>query len=388
MRKKIFTLLLLFVGIIGAYADNTLAVSSAIVTQGQECEFDIQLINSDELTAMQFDLTLPEGITVKEVEGSNRLHKTHSIGKSTVGGKTIVTLFSGENELITGESGTTIFTIVVTVDKSVTVGDKVGTISNMELTKKDETKSNPKAVDFTITVTDYITLDENSTVDPEAKEGVNVLVKRTISANNWNTICLPFAMTDEQVKSAFGNDVKLADFNGYEATEDDGNIVGIAVKFNSVTNIEANHPYIIKVTSAISEFTVDGVDIAPEEEPTKAAVKRTKKEWSEMIGTYAAKTIDPDGGSLLFLSGNKFYYFKEEKAFKGYRGYFDFYDVLSEVENAEARMTIVLDEKPTSIEGMTIATEDGEYYNLNGMKVVNPTEKGVYIKNGKKVVIK
>ena len=42
-----------------------------------------------------------------------------------------------------------------------------------------------------------------------------------------------------------------------------------------VTEIEANHPYIIKVSSAISEFTVDGVDIDPEEEPVVQVGRKT-----------------------------------------------------------------------------------------------------------------
>lgn len=54
---------------------------------------------------------------------------------------------------------------------------------------------------------------------PEAAEGVNVRVKRTIKANEWSTLVLPFAMTAEQVKSAFGNDVQLADFTGVETEE-------------------------------------------------------------------------------------------------------------------------------------------------------------------------
>ena len=41
-----------------------------------------------------------------------------------------------------------------------------------------------------------------------------VRVKRTINANEWSTICLPFAITAEQVKGVFGDDVQLGDFTG------------------------------------------------------------------------------------------------------------------------------------------------------------------------------
>lgn len=95
-------------------------------------------------------------------------------------------------------------------------------------------------------------------------------------------------MTEEQVTTAFGDDVKLGDFTGYTAEGADENVTGIRVHFILATAIEANHPYIIKVSQAVSEFTADGVDVEPEDEPTVAAVKRTKKQWSEFIGTYVA----------------------------------------------------------------------------------------------------
>ena len=46
--------------------------------------------------------------------------------------------------------------------------------------------------------------------------------------------------------------------------------------------------------------------------------------------------------------------------------------------------------QPTGIvemENISTAREDGVYYNLNGVRVDRPT-KGVYIVNGKKVIIK
>lgn len=78
-----------------------------------------------------------------------------------------------------------------------------------------------------------------------AETNANVRVRRTIKAGEWNTICLPFAMTAEQVKGAFGNDVQIGDFNDYEF---DGDV--ISVKFRNATAIEANHPYIIKVATS------------------------------------------------------------------------------------------------------------------------------------------
>ena len=49
---------------------------------------------------------------------------------------------------------------------------------------------------------------------------------------------------------------------------------------------------------------------------------------------------------------------------------------------------IEIDGQTTKIANLKAIFDDGQYYNLKGQKVDNPTEKGVYIKNGKKVVIK
>ena len=104
------------------------------------------------------------------------------------------------------------------------------------------------------------------------------------------------------------------------------------VNFANATAIEANHPYIIKVSEAITEFTVDGVDVEPEDEPVVATVKRTRKQWSEMIGMYVADTEIPS--KTLFLNSNKFYYSTGATKTKAFRAYFDFFDVLTDVDNS------------------------------------------------------
>ena len=233
-----------------------------------------------------------------------------------------------------------------------------------------------------------VRLDENSTVMPEAAEGVDVKVLRTIKANLWSTLCLPFGMTAEQVTAAFGEGVQLADFNGYETVKDGDDIVGVTVKFNSISAIEANHPCLIKVTEQVTEFTADNVTIDPEEKPVVAAVERTSKQWSELIGTYVAQTEVPE--KTLFLSDNKFWYSTGATKMKAFRAYFNFYDVLTEVDEAFSRFTLVFEEETTgikSIDNGQLTIDNGAVYDLQGRRVKNP-KRGLYILSGKKVVIK
>ena len=129
-----------------------------------------------------------------------------------------------------------------------------------EFVQTNATPDRPEAVTFNIKVTKRVVLDESSTVAPSAAEGVEVQVKRTINADEWSTICLPFAMSEEQLTATFGSDVELADFISWTSQEDgDGAIVAINVSFAKVTAMEANHPYIIKVSEKVDEFTVKGI---------------------------------------------------------------------------------------------------------------------------------
>ncbi|MDE7118288.1 MAG: hypothetical protein K2O61_06575, partial [Bacteroidaceae bacterium] len=247
-----------------------------------------------------------------------------------------------------------------------------------------------------LSVSEPITvLDENSTELPVAEENAKVRVRRSINANEWSTIVLPFDMTEEQVKEAFGEDVQLADFAGYETVEEEDEVTGIQVNFNAATSISANTPCLIKVAAPVSEFTVEGVDIVPKEELVVAAVKRTKKQWSEMVGTYVANTKlgeEELEDHFLFLNGNKFWYSTGATRMKGYRAYFDFYDVLSSVENAEAKVRLAIngDGTTTGMESVEFGAhnENGSWYSLDGLRLTGkPTEKGIYIVDGKKVAI-
>ena len=188
-------------------------------------------------------------------------------------------------------------------------------------------------VNFQLEIVDAEILDENSTEAPVAASNVNVIMRRTISADKWNTICLPFAMSEAQVKSAFGDDVKLADFTGitstYEDPDTEEKVIGIKVNFATVTAIAENHPYLIKVSSEISKFEVASVTINPADASvdmngyrTGSGTKKDPYVWhyNSFIGTYVAETEVPSGD--LFISGNKFYYSKGTTKMKGFRGYF------------------------------------------------------------------
>jgi hypothetical protein len=394
MKRKILFLVAIACSLFSLHAANNVVVPSVTVPQGGSGVISVELNNDKEYTAFSMKLTLPDGVSLVSVSKGSRMVESHSLSANPATG--MITCLSTANELFTGTSGE-LFTITVSADDELTIGallDATLTEVNFSTTSAEESLAN---VNFGITISENrVLLDETSTVAPVASgEPVDVKVRRTITAGNWNTICLPFAMTEAQCKAAFGNDVQLADFTGYDVTENGDDIVGITVNFSDATAIEANHPYIIKVSSPVSEFTVDGVVIDPVEKPqvsfgyTTGSGKKEVYHPSDFNGTYVADfDFYGDAESYpLFLSGNNFYYATEStRHMKAFRAYFDFDDYLSEAEPEEsARIAIRIDDAPTGIVSVRKSEKsDNVYYDLSGRRVEKPG-KGFYIVNGKKI---
>lgn len=396
--KKILLILAVFFGIGQAYAENKLVVGETTIPKGLTGTIDIELQNDVEFTAFTLKLTLPEGLSFVEKSGkatfekSGRFDNSHSLSASAVtNNSAIFACLSGSNTVIKGTSGTLI-SVYVQSDASLEIGTKLtATLTEPTFTTPGEVEYNLSAVNIPVTIGEPRTLlDENSTTIPEASSGaVDVRVKRTINANSWSTICLPFAMDEAQVKAAFGDDVLLGDFQDYDTTEDGDNIIGITVNFTSATTIEANHPYIIKVRNAITEFTVDDVDINADEEDAyveynNGQTGKKKVVYGTFEGTlHAGKTLTEN---QLFLNSNKFWYSKGSTTINAFRAYFDLTDVLTSVENASVRMSVDIDGEETSVEGISASVPEGAIYDLSGRKLNNVPQKGIYIVNGKKVM--
>jgi len=238
-------------------------------------------------------------------------------------------------------------------------------------------------------------LSEQDAQLPDDKATTHVIMQRTINGDEWSTICLPFAMSAAQVSAAFGDDAQLADFTGCEVEyeDDEETVKSISVKFQSVTAIEANHPYIIKVRESITQFEADDVSIQATDEPSvdcdeytvgKGKTKQTF--YNRFVGNYVNGFMVPS--QCLFLSGGKFWYSTGKTQMMSYRAYFDFYEVLPETMDSAARITISIDEEPTGIISVNQETKNhNHYYDLQGRSIQHPS-KGLYISGGRKYLIK
>lgn len=395
--KKIFILMLtLLTGMGAATAADRLTVEDAKVPQGGQATLTVgfHFDKANTYAAYQFNLTLPAGVS-PVTDADNEIIITpagchdgsHMVQNSydTETGSWIVTCLSPKGKTLTGTDGE-LLSLTLQADANLTVGEVLdGKVSGIVFSDAENTAYKLSEVEFCITIDSpvdpRIVLDEKSTTPPVSALKADIRVIRTIKGGEWNTIVLPFAMTAEQIKAAFGNDTQLADFLGYDTVTEMGEVVAINVQFSTVNSMEANHPYIIKTKEDKTEFTVDGVDI----DPAEAIVKRgaSSSKYKNFIGTYVADTEVP--AEALFVNGGQFWYSTGKTKMKAYRAYFEFYQVIESGNSSRISMTFD-DAEATGIAISTgTVTTDDYYYNLQGQRISQPA-KGVFIKGNRKMV--
>ena len=403
MKKKFLMLLTVLAGFVSAYATNGVTVGAVSLSQGGTGTIDIELNNDDYVfTAFTFKLTLPEGLSfvlsgagTPTFEKTARLNESHTVSSSVSGQVGSFGCLSGNKAAISGTSGV-LLKVYVKADAGLAAGTNLeATLSELTFstTSVTEVPFSDMTANIAIIEKTYTVLDETSTTAPAASGGsVDIQVKRTIKANEWSTLVLPFDMTEAQLKEALGSDVKLAEFEDYEAEYTGDDVTGLTVNFVATDLTEGfygNYPYLVKTSKDITEFIVTST-IDPDEEGAVVEYDNGKsgkqrKVLGSLIGTYHAGDAIPNNG--LFLSGNKFWYSAGATKIKAFRAYFMLNEVLSGV--AEAKVRFMVDEDAAAIEGITPDMENGVWYTLDGRQLNGkPTEKGVYIVDGKKVLIK
>lgn len=228
-------------------------------------------------------------------------------------------------------------------------------------------------------VSDVVELDEafESYTKPSVGTtgSAEVHLKRTFSANCWNSLCVPFDI--REVKTQFGNDAKVAAFTG--ATEN-------TLEFTSCTSIEAGKPYLVYIPEGTtkSEFTFKGVT-AFAGEPTDVVLSGSVNEKTTFRG-YFCKSTAPKGSYV--LRKNLVYHLVKDMDIKGFRA------VLIDGTNATRVFTQwSLDGTTTGIGNIDAnVIQRFNVYNTNGQMVrhaatsLDDLPHGVYIVNGKKVI--
>lgn len=225
-----------------------------------------------------------------------------------------------------------------------------------------------------------ITLEENGDNIVKTAENVNVTLKRTFFHDNaWNTLCLPFDVDANKVATAFaGAEIREIDPNKCTAN---------TIQFVPATEIKAGVPYIIKWNENVAEAkpfekTFEGVTLIAEPKPVKVNNDIT------FTGFYNKTTADKLGESVAAIGAENKLFKVTSGEMKGFRAAF----VLN--SNAQpSAIKLVIDGTATGIEDLVIdgVKANGRVYNLNGQYVgnsLNGLQPGLYIQNGKKIVVK
>ena len=393
--RKIIALVTFMVWTLQMSAADGISIANVSIPQGGEAIVEVQLESvQKKYGGFQFDLKLPAGITASTaIVQASRLSDIDGytlMMNVTDADKNIYTIlgYNATHTEIAGNDG-----VVAYITLQASSGTTVGNVLSANIQDVVISTVTPENIDganssFNITIINAlqkVTLSETSTTVPAAtSNAVDVTVARTIKANEWSTICLPFAMSEAQVKSAFGSDAELAELNSwsFEGTED--NVTSISINFSIVKEIKQHFPYILMVSKDISEFKVYNVKIGTKNKPQKKAFDEGQEYAATMIGIYKAGTKVPENN--LFLSNNKFYYSVGNSAIKGFRAYFDLDGIVLNEVNASRVFLSFNDNETTAIKDMRYETKSS-YYSISGQQVKNPA-KGIYVKDGKKVIIK
>lgn len=217
---------------------------------------------------------------------------------------------------------------------------------------------------------------ENKANIIEVWENSDITLNRTIVADKWNTLCVPFAISEEEIKANFGEGTLVEKLDA---------VNGNTVNFADATSIEAGVPYLIKPTVAGTTYTFNGKDVIADDPKTEGNADVTFQGIYSPTditngGTVKAAGVTEDG-KVLFVNADS-----KTKAFRC------FFTISDNATISPAMLKISIKGVETAINSIVMGNNnaaDNAIYNLQGQRVNgNSLTKGIYIKNGKKFAVK
>lgn len=253
-----------------------------------------------------------------------------------------------------------------------------------------------------------LVLDE--TVDLEKSHDYSncrMILRRTFNGNKWNSLVLPVSLTKEQFHEAFGIGAQLSEID-YVTTEGNNRIINFkTVQESDGTYLKENIPYIIYIDEAETEkhpadeqyeSIEDGVVQGPiyivnsgvnyqMENDKNTVIKVTSEITRELsyLGSYVSNQRLPID-CYIFSNGNLFHTSKEYQM-KAYRCWIEY-----QTDDDTPLAKFSVNNTATGIDCITdnIENADSHIYNISGQKIENTDNlpEGIYIVNGKKLIIK
>ena len=210
------------------------------------------------------------------------------------------------------------------------------------------------------------TVSEDAAYDNTQSGAGDVTLNRTIIVG-YNTIVLPFSMTQKEVEDQFGEGSVVYELNSFE-----NEVIG----FKTADGISPNTPYILKATEAGTSYDIKGRTIVAGDANPTSTVGAVS-----LIGSYDDEFIVPQTGDNYVVSKGNLYLVNSEVKIKGTRAYFNV------VGNQAREISFdgVLTGIATVEKGELKKVFTGDIFDLTGRKVKNPSN-GIFVVEGKKVV--
>lgn len=231
-----------------------------------------------------------------------------------------------------------------------------------------------------------VTLSDVANTAPAAYSDVNVRLERTLKTGEWNTLCLPFNMTEEQVDETFGSTAVIKQLSSAV----DGAGGNTTLGFTEVQAITANVPYIMQIDAnhASDVYLINGVTISAVEQPWQSVGNVVFR------GNYVYPTV------LSNTNGADYYIIKNSETgkselrhspggtkLKGFRAYFHVPSTAAGVKS----LSFQPDEgTPTGLHTLSIddaLQQNKPIYDLTGRRVQS-LSPGLFIMEGRKVLIR
>lgn len=208
---------------------------------------------------------------------------------------------------------------------------------------------------------------------------VDVELKRELYAKEWNSICLPFNVSAEQVVAAWGAGTRVLEFTS---------TVGNKLILSDRSDIKAGTPYFFQPERVSTDHTYTFTDIETATWDFSGKVPSITKGPIKLTGFYTPTEL-PER-CYVFGDENKLYHLVSAMPADGFRCYFQ------ELSGSDPQLTWGIDDNTTSIDGTFVTPQTpkvGNIYTVNGQLVRrNSTAAGlapgVYIMNGIKLIVK
>ena len=239
----------------------------------------------------------------------------------------------------------------------------------------------------------------------DSKADVTLSDRTLYKDGNWNTLCLPFSLSAAQIAAnanfagATLMTMDVTEKNGFDV--EDGTLY---LWFKTATEIEAGVPYLVKWEKAadyegneasyeISNPVFEDVIISNSTAQTLAS-ETAGLETVQMVGTYSPVGVTADDKSILFLGdANTLYYSTVDRQIRSYRAYFSVPYINGHAEAKARAFALSFDGEETTgileVSSNSNEVKDDAWYSLDGVRLSGkPTQRGLYINKGKKILVK